>query len=71
MNKRMAATALLALFAGTAQATVIKFSNMGAPHELHFELIRRTDGWKIDDIESIGENGWRLSELLAADPLLN
>ncbi|HQZ13659.1 MAG TPA: DUF3828 domain-containing protein [Devosia sp.] len=56
---------------GDAAIVAVSFSNMGAPHELHFELIRRTDGWKIDDIESIGENGWRLSELLAADPLLN
>ena len=34
MDKRMAAAALLALFAGTAQATVIKFSNMGAPYKV-------------------------------------
>ena len=56
---------------GDAATVAVSFSNFGEPQELHFELIRRAEGWKIDDIEAIGEAPWRLSELLAADPLLN
>lgn len=56
---------------GDSATVVVSFTNLGEPQELHFELIRRAEGWKIDDIESTGENAWRLSELLAADPLLN
>lgn len=48
------------------------FTNFGAPQEIRFTLVRRAEGWKIDDIESLaGDAPWRLSELLAADPLLN
>ncbi|HEY0917886.1 hypothetical protein [Devosia sp.] len=48
------------------------FTNFGVPQELRFTLVRRAEGWKIDDIESLaGDEPWRLSELLAADPLLN
>lgn len=50
---------------------VVSFSNFGEPQELHFELIRNSGGWLIDDIEAIGDTPWRFSELLAADPLLN
>jgi hypothetical protein len=56
---------------GESATVAVSFSNLGEPQELHFELIRGADGWKIDDIESIEDNGWRFSELLAADPLLN
>lgn len=54
-----------------AATVVVSLSNFGAAQELHFELIRRSDGWKIDDIEALGDSPWRFSELLAADPLLN
>ncbi len=48
------------------------FTNFGMPQEIRFTLVRRAEGWKIDDVESLaGEDPWRLSELLAADPLLN
>ena len=48
------------------------FTNFGEPQEIRFTLVRLADGWKIDDIESLaGDYPWRLSELLAADPLLN
>lgn len=55
------------------RATVgVSFLNFGAPQDIRFSLVRRVDGWKIDDIEALqGEYPWRLSELLAADPLLN
>jgi hypothetical protein len=56
---------------GDAATVVVSFSNFGEPQELHFELIRRAEGWKVDDIEATGEYAWRLSELLAADPMLN
>jgi hypothetical protein len=54
-------------------ATVgVSFLNFGTPEDIRFSLVRRAEGWKIDDIEALGgEFPWRLSELLAADPLLN
>jgi hypothetical protein len=50
----------------------VSFLNFGQPSDLRYTLVRRAEGWKIDDIESMrpGEE-WRLSELLAFDPLLN
>jgi hypothetical protein len=56
---------------GDNATVAVSFSNFGEPQELHFELVKRVDGWKIDDIESVGAYAWRLSELLAADPMLN
>lgn len=55
------------------QATVIAtFTNLGERQEMRFTLVRRAEGWKIDDIEALaGAYTWRLSTLLAADPLLN
>ncbi len=35
-----------------------------AIHELRFHLVRRSEGWRIDDIEY--PNGTRLSQLLAS-----
>lgn len=54
-------------------ATVgVSFRNFGEPQDIRFTLVRRVAGWKIDDIEALdGAYPWRLSELLAADPLLN
>ena len=57
---------------GDQAMVAVSFANFGEPQELHFTLVRRAEGWKIDDIESVGgEYPWRLSELLAADPMLN
>jgi hypothetical protein len=57
---------------GDAATVVVSFLNFNEPQELRFTLVRRAEGWKIDDIESLaGEYAWRLSELLAADPMLN
>jgi hypothetical protein len=57
---------------GDSATVVVSFLNFSEPQELRFTLVRRAAGWKIDDIESLaGEYTWRLSELLAADPLLN
>lgn len=50
----------------------VSFTNSGAAQQLMFTLVRRVEGWKIDDIESVQPGlEWRLSEILAADPLLN
>jgi hypothetical protein len=56
---------------GDSAAVAVSFLNFGDPQELRFTLVRGAEGWKIDDIEAFGEYPWRLSELLAADPLLN
>ena len=58
--------------AGDTATVVVSFLNFGEPQDIRFTLVRRVEGWKIDDIEALGgEYPWRLSELLAADPLLN
>jgi hypothetical protein len=59
------------LVEGDAAMVAVSFLNFSEPQELHFSLVRRVEGWKIDDIEALGDYPWRLSELLAADPLLN
>lgn len=57
---------------GDSAIVAVSFLNFGEPRELRYTLVRRVEGWKIDDIESLaGEFPWRLSELLADDPLLN
>lgn len=57
---------------GDAATVIVAFTNFGVGQQLRFSLLRRTEGWKIDDIESLNDGeGWRLSTLLAADPLLN
>lgn len=58
--------------AGDTATVAVSFLNFGEPQNLRFTLVRRVAGWKIDDIEALdGPYPWRLSELLAADPLLN
>jgi hypothetical protein len=60
------------LIEGDAATVVATFLNFGTPQEMRFTLERRADGWKIDDLESVSEEyAYRLSEILAADPLLN
>jgi hypothetical protein len=59
------------LIKGDTATVAVSFLNFSEPQELRFTLVRRAEGWKIDDIEAFGEYPWRLSELLAADPLLN
>jgi hypothetical protein len=56
---------------GDAATVAVSFDNFGEPQEIRFTLVRRVEGWKIDDIEAFGAYPWRLSELLAADPMLN
>ncbi len=60
------------LIEGDNATVPVSFLNFGEPTELRYILKRRVDGWKIDDIETDdGEYVWRLSEILASDPLLN
>jgi len=50
----------------------VGFYNFGSFNQLLFTLVHRAEGWKIDDIESVEPNSeWRLSAILAADPMLN
>lgn len=57
---------------GDRAVVAVSFRNFGELQDLRYTLVRRAEGWKIDDIESLGEDyPWRFSELLAADPLLN
>lgn len=54
-----------------ATATVV--IEGGRPQAVVYTLVKQVDGWKIDDIvgREAGVDSWRLSEILAADPLLN
>jgi len=55
------------------QAVVdVSVENLGARQTLVFTLVRESDGWRIDDIESTTPGGeWRLSVLLAENALEN
>jgi hypothetical protein len=55
----------------SATATVV--IEGGRPQAVVYTLIKQADGWRIDDIvgQEAGVDSWRLSEILAADPLLN
>lgn len=60
------------LIEGDTATVVVSFLNYGTAEEMRFTLVRGADGWKIDDLESLsGDFTYRLSELLADDPLLN
>ena len=50
----------------------VRYTNVGLEQTNRFTLVEERDGWKIDEIENVSpDGGWRLSEILAADPLLN
>lgn len=59
-----------AIEGGTATVAV-SFTNLGQPTDLRYTLVETGEGWKIDDVEALGEFSYRLSALLADDPLLN
>lgn len=47
----------------------VTFKNFGNPTALTLALIQEADGWKVDDVASMGvERHWLLSWLLAFDP---
>ena len=51
--------------AGKDQWTVIaKFRNLGDPEEIHFDFRRVEQRWLLDDVHSVKEPGWTLSDIL-------
>jgi hypothetical protein len=47
----------------------VSFGNFGAISLLSLALVKEADGWKVDDIASLGEGeNWLLSWLLQYDP---
>jgi hypothetical protein len=56
---------------GDAATVAVSFDNFGESQDMRFMLVRRAEGWKIDDIEAFGAYPWRHSEQLAADPMHN
>ncbi len=61
------------LIEGTKAQVDVSFDNFGEPRQLHYDLVFEDNfGWRVDDISSkTPDYEWRLSEILAADPLLN
>lgn len=55
------------VLSGDSAVVEVRFSNFGRPTVLTYELVRESDGWKIDDVVSgTGEYPYRLSEIFAA-----
>jgi hypothetical protein len=40
------------------------FKNIGRPENIHFYFERTKDGWKLDDMRSVGKRSWTLSLIL-------
>lgn len=50
---------------GHERKTVIaKFLNTGEPQEIHFEFLRNSGRWLLDDVHSLSAPPWTLSEIL-------
>jgi len=55
---------------GQASAQV-RFVNLGEKNTLVITMVRESDGWKVDDVQSTeGEVQWKLSELLGDVPAI-
>ena len=55
--------------AGKDQWTVVaKFRNLGDPQEIHFEFRRVGERWLLDDVHSVNDPRWTLSEILRCTP---
>lgn len=55
--------------AGKDQWTVIaKFRNSGDPEEIHFDFRRVEQRWLLDDVHSVKDPRWTLSEILKCTP---
>lgn len=53
-------------------AVTVRFHNFDHPSLLTLSLIKEADGWKVDDVASMGKDEhWLLSWLLTYDPLNN
>jgi hypothetical protein len=49
--------------------TTVSYRNFGAPSLLSLSMVRESDGWKVDDIASMGDGeNWLYSWLLTVDP---
>lgn len=57
------------VLAGDKALVTVAFHNFDQPTLLSLSLIREPDGWKVDDVSSMGgEENWMLSWLLQYDP---
>jgi hypothetical protein len=55
--------------AGKDQWTVVaKFRNLGDPEEIHFDFRRIEQRWLLDDVHSVTDPRWTLSEILRCTP---
>jgi hypothetical protein len=54
---------------GESALVTVGFHNFDQPTLLSLSLVREPDGWKVDDVTSMGgEHNWMLSWLLQFDP---
>lgn len=54
---------------GPQRKTVIaKFLNIGKPQEIHFDFRRNGGRWQLDDVHSVLDPRWTLSEILQCAP---
>jgi hypothetical protein len=57
------------LMVGDKALVTVGFHNFDQPTLLSLSLVRDADGWKVDDVTSMGgEENWMLSWLLRFDP---
>jgi hypothetical protein len=57
---------------GSAAIVEASFVNLGERQRILFMLTHGDEGWKVNDLQSVGPNfRWRLTELLSGDPLVN
>ncbi|SFZ82846.1 hypothetical protein SAMN02983003_1310 [Devosia enhydra] len=57
---------------GDRAIATVSFRNFGAPSLMSIAMVRESDGWKVDDIASMGEGeNWLYSWLLTVDPFGN
>jgi hypothetical protein len=55
---------------GQAAHATVSFDNFGDRNVLAIDMVQEADGWKVDDVASTtGEFQWKLSEILAGDPV--
>lgn len=47
---------------------IAKFRNSGDPQEIHFDFRRNAGHWLLDDVSSLTEPRWTLSEILKCTP---
>jgi hypothetical protein len=50
------------------QMVTTKFRNFGEPQEMHFDFVRVSGRWLLDDAHSVSAPPWTLSELLKCAP---